>query len=75
MSELYCLGHRMKVSALYLLYKTYHRMGHPMNEYLHQIVAARNARASAALGEFVVVIPFCRTDHFSQSSLLVDVRL
>ena len=30
--ELYCLGHRRKVSALRLLYKIYYRVDHSMNE-------------------------------------------
>ena len=41
--ELCCLGHR-KVSALYLLYMIYHREDHPLHEYLHPFVAARNTR-------------------------------
>ena len=32
-----------------------------MNEYLLHFVAARNTRASVALGELAVVIPRCRT--------------
>ena len=62
-AELYCFGHRRKVSALCLLYKIYHRVAHSMNEYLSHFVAVRNARASAALGELAVVIPRCRTVH------------
>ena len=70
--ELCCLVHRKKVSALCLLYKVYHRVEHPMNEYLKHFVAARNTRASAALDE---VIQGCRTDPFSPSFLPVTVRL
>ena len=40
--ELCCLGNRRKVSALCLDYKFTHRVGHPINEYLNQCVAARN---------------------------------
>ena len=54
--EYCCLGHRRKVSALSLLYEIYHRVNHPMNEYLRNLVAARNTRASAALGELDLVI-------------------
>ena len=32
-----------------------------MNRYLNHFVAARNARASAALGELVLVILRCKT--------------
>ena len=48
--ELCCLGDRRKVSALYFLFKIYHRVDHPMNEYLKHFVAARNTSASPALG-------------------------
>ena len=47
--ELCCLGHRIKVSGLCFLYKSYHRINHSMNENLNHLVAARNTRASAAL--------------------------
>ena len=40
-----------------------------MNRYLKHYVTARNTRASAALGEMVLVIPHCRTDYFSWSFL------
>ena len=46
-----------KVSDLCLLYEIYHRVDYPMNKYTRQIVAARNNRASAALGEIALVIP------------------
>ena len=46
-----------------------------MHEYLHYFVAARNARASATLGELALVIPRCRTDHFSRSFLPTSVRM
>ena len=36
--ELYCLGHRRKVSSLCLLYKVYHRVDHPMKKYLKQFL-------------------------------------
>ena len=55
--ELCCLGHRRKVSVLCLLYKIYHRVDHPMNEYLRNLVKARNTTASVALGELALVIP------------------
>ena len=57
-----------------LLYEIYHRVDHPINEYLHQFVAARNTRTSAALGELALVIPGCKTDQFSRSSLLATLR-
>ena len=40
-----------------------------MNEYLNNFVAARNTRASAALGELALVIPRCRIDQFSRPFL------
>ena len=46
-----------------------------MNEYLHYFVAARNTRASAALGELALLMPRCRADKFSQSVLPVAGRL
>ena len=64
--ELYCLGHRRNVTtALGLLNKIYHRVDHPMNEYLSHFIAARNTTASAALGELASLIPRWRTDQFS----------
>ena len=39
------------VSALSLLYKIFLRADHFLHEYLHHFIAARNTRASAALGE------------------------
>ena len=36
-----------------------------MNEYLHNFIVARNARASAALDEIALVISRCGTDQFS----------
>ena len=51
------MWHRKKVSALCLFYKIYHRVNHPMKEYLKQFVAARNIRASVALGELTLVVP------------------
>ena len=56
--ELCCLGPRKRC----LLYKIYHRANHPMHEYLHYYVAARETRASAAPCEVALVIPSCRTD-------------
>ena len=49
--DLCCVGNRRRLSAWCLLYKIYPRAGHPLHEYLHQFVAARNTRASAALSE------------------------
>ena len=40
--ELCCLGYRRKVSGLSLLYEIYHRVDHPINEYLNHFVAVRN---------------------------------
>ena len=74
-AELCSLARRRKVSALFLRYKIYNRVKHPMNGYLIHFVAARYARRSAALGELALVIPRCRTDHFSRSLLLAAVRL
>ena len=73
--ELCCFGNKRKVRALCLQYKGYHRVNHPMNEYLKHFVAARNTRASAALGELALIIPRCRTDQFTRSFLPADVRL
>ena len=41
-----CLGHRRKVSAVSLPGEVYHRADHPLHDYLHNFVAARNTRAS-----------------------------
>ena len=67
-----CLGQKRKVGALCLLCKIYHRVNHPMNEYLHYFVAARNTRASAAQGEIALVGPRC---SIGQSFLSAAVRL
>ena len=67
--------HRRKVSELCLLYKIYHRVDLTINEYLNHFVAARNVRASAALGELALMIPSCRTDEFSRSFLSAVVCL
>ena len=48
---------------------------HPMNEYLKHFAAARNSRASAALGKVALVIPRCRIDQFSRSLMSAAVRL
>ena len=61
--ELCSLAHRRKISALCLLYEIYYRVDHPMNGYLNYFVAARNTRASAALGGLALVILRCRTDR------------
>ena len=74
-SELCYLGHRRKVYTLCLLYKIYHRVEHPMNEYLNHLVADYNTRSSAALGELAFVIPRCRTDQFRRSFLSTAVCL
>ena len=55
--------------------KIYHRVYHPMNEYLNCFVAARNTRASAALDELTLVIQRCRTDQFSRSYLPATIYL
>ena len=65
--ELCCLGHRRKVGTLCLFYNIFHRVGHPINEYLHHFLAGHNTRDSASLGELALVIPRCRTDQFSLS--------
>ena len=73
--ELCCLGYRRKVSALCFLYKIYHRVDHPMNEYLNPFIATLNTRVSAALSKLILVIQRCRTDQFSRSFLPSAVRL
>ena len=73
--EFCCLGHRRKVSGLFLLYRIYDTRDLPMYEYLHHFVAARNTRASAALGELALMILRCKTDQFSQPFLHTAVRL
>ena len=62
--ELCSLPHK-KVSALWLLYEIYHRVDYPMNGYLNNFLAARNTRASAALGELSLVVQRCRTGQLS----------
>ena len=47
----------------------YHRVDHPVHKYLNHFVAARDIRASAALGELTLMIPSYRTDEFSSSFL------
>ena len=41
------LGHRWKVSSLYVLYnyKSNQKVDHPLHEYLHHFVAGRNTKA------------------------------
>ena len=51
------------------------RVDHSMNENLKHCVAARNTRASVALGKLALVISRCRTDQFSRSFLSAAVRL
>ena len=63
-SKFCCLGYRRKVSALCLLYKIYHRVHHTMKQYPKPFVVARNTRASAALGEFALIISRCITNQF-----------
>ena len=46
-----------------------------MNEYVNNFVAARNTRASAALGKLALVNSTYKTDQFSRSFLLTAVRL
>ena len=41
-------GGQKKASAMCLLYKTYHRVDHPMNGHLQHVVATRITEASAA---------------------------
>ena len=62
--ELSCLGLRRKVSALYLLYKIYHKVNHPMNEYMNSFVAARNTITSTALSGLALVTLRYRTELF-----------
>ena len=58
------LRYRRRVGVLCLLYRMYHRAGHSLLECLHYLLAARNTRASAALGELALVILRGRTDQF-----------
>ena len=67
--EVCCFGHRKKASALCLLYKVYHRVDCPMNEYLNHFMGARNTRVPASVGELASVIPRCRTAQFRRSFL------
>ena len=60
-----CLAHRRKISALCVLYKIYHRVGHSMNEYLNNFVVALNTRVSVALDKLALVILCCRAYHIS----------
>ena len=69
------LGHRRNVSALCLRYTIYHRADHPMHECIHHVLAARNIRVIAALGELALMSTCSRTDNFSQLFLPVAVRL
>ena len=46
-----------------LLYKIYQRVDYPIYGYLNHFVATRNGRVSAALDNFALVIPRCRTDR------------
>ena len=73
--ELCCLRCIRKVSALCLLYKIYHRVDHPMNEYLKHLVVARSTKAPTTLGELALVTPRCKTDQFSRSFLPAAVRV
>ena len=68
-------GDRSKVSALCLLYIIYHRVDHPMNEYMHCFATSFNTRASTTLGELALAIPCCRANQFSESFLATAVRL
>ena len=75
-SELCCLEHRRKVSALCLLYEIYYRVDHPKNNNLKQFVATRNAQASGALDELALAIPCCyKTHEFSRSFVPAAERL
>ena len=69
------LEYRRKVSSLYLLYKIYHRVANPRNEYLNHLATARNARASATLGELTLMFLRCLADQFSQSFLPAAILL
>ena len=70
-----CLGYRRKVRILCLLCNIYHRVDHPMNEYLQHLLAARNTRTSAALGDLALVSSRCRIDQFSRLLLPTAVSL
>ena len=52
--ELCCLRQKRKVNAIFLLYKSYQRVNHPMNEYLNHFVVAHNTRASPALSDLAL---------------------
>ena len=49
--------------CLGLLFKIYHRVGHPMNGYRNHFVAGRNILASTVLGKLALGTPYCRTDQ------------
>ena len=74
-SKLCCLEHRRKVNIWYWIYKIYHRADYPMHKSLHNFVAARNTKDSAALGELALVIQRRRTGIFSLSFLPAAVSL
>ena len=60
------LWYRRKIITLGLLYAIYHRLEHPMNEYLKHLVATRTAGASADLCVLLMVMPSCKTDQLSR---------
>ena len=64
-----------KGQRLIFLNKIYHRADHPLHEYLHHCVTARNTRESSSPCELALVTPRCRTDQFRQSFPPVDVRM
>ena len=73
--KLFRLGQRKRVSALRVLYESYHIADHLLHEYLHHLVVARNSRVAAALDELAVVISRCRTDQFNRSFLPAAICL
>ena len=73
--ELCCLRHKSKVSDLFLLYKIYYRVGHPMNEQSASFSCNLYHFLAAAPDELAFVIPRCRTDQFSRSFLPAAERM
>ena len=67
--ELLVWGTEGKLERFVCSIKFFHIVDRPINEYLHQFVASRNSRSSAALGKLHLVISHCRTDQFSRSFL------
>ena len=74
--ELCCSDHRKKFNVTCWLCKIYYKANTPMHEYLNNFVAARDIRASVALGEIALLMLRCRTEiHSVVSACLFSVEL